>query len=139
MILLDTSVWVEYLRATGSSAAVGVRELLGRDPDIVAICEPVAMELLAGAADDQRHARLERLVNGLPVLATDTHVDFRQAADLYRAGRKSGRTVRSLVDCLIASIAIRHDVELWHRDADFDVIASLASLRTRSFVSEGGR
>jgi len=82
MILIDTSAWIEYFRATGSAAAVEVRRLLSVESDRVVICEPIAMEILAGAADDDRHAKLERLVNGLASLRVDDAVDYRSAGDL---------------------------------------------------------
>lgn len=128
MILIDTSAWIEYFRATGSAAASEVRRLVGVETDQVAMCEPIAMELLAGATDDSTHAKLEQLVNGLPSLSVDTAVDFRSAAAIYRAARKSGRTIRSITDCLIAAIAIRHGARVVHQDADFDVIAAIANL-----------
>lgn len=133
MILVDTSAWVEYLRATGSAAAVEVRRLLSNDATQVAMCEPIAMEILSGAADDSRHAKLEQLVNGLPSLAVDAAIDFRTAAGIYRAARRAGRTIRSLNDCLIAAVAIRHDARIVHRDIDFDVIAEMTSLKSTAF------
>jgi predicted nucleic acid-binding protein len=133
MILVDTSAWIEYFRATGTPAAVEVRRLLSDQTDQVATCEPVAMEILAGAIDDRTHAKLEQLVNGLPSLTVDNHVDFRVAADIYRVARRAGQTVRSLNDCLIAAVAIRHDARIVHRDADFDVIAAMSSLEATSF------
>ncbi|MFL6090691.1 MAG: PIN domain nuclease [Aeromicrobium sp.] len=132
MILIDTSAWVEYLRRTGSVAATGVHDVLAEHVQDIVMCEPIAMELLAGATDELRHARIEQLVNGLPTLSMDDALDFRQAAALFRTARRSGRTVRKLLDCVIANVALRHDAELWHRDADFDVIASIAPLRVRS-------
>lgn len=60
------------------------------------ICEPIAMEILAGAADDDRHAKLERLVNGVASLRVDDAVDYRSAAAIYRTARRSGQTIRSL-------------------------------------------
>ncbi|MFZ0835213.1 MAG: PIN domain nuclease [Mycobacterium sp.] len=128
MILIDTSAWIEYFRATGSTAAVRVRDLLRDTPDQVAMCEPIAMEILAGATGEHTWATLERLVNGLPSLGVDNAVDFRAAASIYRAARRSGQTVRSIIDCLIAAIAIRHGAQLIHRDADFEVIAQMANL-----------
>jgi predicted nucleic acid-binding protein len=128
MILIDTSAWVEYFRGSGSAAALEVRRLLTDHTDDIAMCEPVAMEILAGAGDDAAHAKLERLVNGLPSLAFDATRDFRSAAQIYRAGRRGGRTIRSMTDCLIAAMAIRHDATVIHRDADFDVIAALTGL-----------
>ena len=127
MILIDTSAWIEYFRATGTPAAVQVRELLADRVDDIAMCEPIAMEILAGAGDDA-YGRLERLINGLPSLSLDNAMDFRAAAHIYRAGRRRGRTIRSLNDCLIAAIAIRHDATVVHRDADFDVIAEISNL-----------
>jgi predicted nucleic acid-binding protein len=133
MILVDTSAWVEYFRATGSSAALEVRRLLSDQPNEVAMCEPIAMEILSGAVDDGRHAKLEQLVNGLPSLTGDNAIDFRSAAGIYRAGRRAGQTIRSLNDCLIAAVAIRHEARIVHRDADFEVIAQLTSLQAASF------
>ena len=133
MILIDTSAWVEYFRATGSAAAVEVRRLLSEATDDVAMCEPVAMEVLSGAGDDVTYAKLERLVNGFPSLAVDDSIDFRAAAQIYRAARRAGRTIRSVNDCLIASIAIRHGAQIVHRDSDFEAIAAMTSLAATSF------
>jgi predicted nucleic acid-binding protein len=133
MILIDTSAWIEYLRATGSAAAVEVRRLLADEAEQVAMCEPVAMEILSGVSDDATYAKLERLVNGLPSLGVDNAVDFRAAARIYRAARRSGQTIRSINDCLIAALAIRHGARIVHRDADFDVIAAMTTLANSSF------
>ena len=131
-LLIDTSAWVEYFRATGSPAALEVRRLLSADPGSVAMCEPIAMEILSGSSDDRAYEKLERLVNGLPSLTLDDAVDFRSAAAIYRGARRRGLTIRSINDCLIAAVAIRHGVELLHRGADYDTIAALTSLSARA-------
>lgn len=133
MFLIDTSAWIEYFRATGSDTAVEVRRLLTTEPDRVAICEPIAMEILAGAIEDDRHAKFERLVNGLPSLRIDDAVDFRSAAAIYRTARRADQTIRSITDCLIAAVSIRHGASIIHRDADFEVIAAITGLDARSF------
>ena len=133
MILIDTSAWIEYLRATGSAAAIEVRRLLSTEADRVVMCEPVAMEILSGAVDDDKHAKLEQLVNGLPSLSIDDAVDFRSAAAIYRAARRAGQTVRSINDCLIAAVSMRHGASIVHRDADFEVIATITGLKAQSF------
>jgi predicted nucleic acid-binding protein len=133
MILIDTSAWIEYLRGTGSPAAVEVRRLLSQEADRVVTCEPIAMELLSGAVDDDKHAKLEQLVNGLPSLKIDDVVDYRSAAAIYRTARRAGRTVRSINDCLIAALSIRHGANMIHRDADFEVIAALTALEAQFF------
>lgn len=131
-VLVDTSVWVEFLRGTDSAATHQLRHTLDQDPTSVVICEPVAMELLAGASDEAMLLRLERLVNGLPGLALDPSVDFRAAAAIFRGCRRAGWTIRGLSDCLIAAIAVRHGVELMHQDRDYDAIGHVTALRARS-------
>ena len=128
MILLDTSVWVDYLRGVNTSASQAVRRGLSEELDQIVICEPVAMELLAGAPDEQALLRLERLVNGLPSLELDNTTDFRTAADIFRGARRAGFTVRSLSDCLIAALALRHRSTVVHKDADYEVIATITDL-----------
>lgn len=94
---------------------------------------PLRWKSLSGALDDNTHTTLERLVNGLPSLNVDDAIDFRAAAGIYRAARRAGETVRSINDCLIAALAIRHGARIVHRDADFDVIARITNLQAASF------
>ncbi len=101
-MLVDTSAWVEFLRDTGSPVCAEVDRLLGSD---FAITDPVLMEVLAGARD------------------------FDDAAQLFRVCRRGGRTVRRLIDCLIAAIAIREGVPILHADSDFTVLARYTRLR----------
>lgn len=133
-LLVDTSVWVEYLRGTGSPAGRDLGTLLRDAPDDVVLTEPVAMELLAGARPASL-PQVELLVAGLPVVGVEPALDFPAAAAAYRAARAGGATVRSLVDCLVAVVAVRHEVELVHHDADYDVLTGvLGDLRVRSYV-----
>lgn len=129
-IVVDTSAWVEYLRATGSPAHRRMAEWRDRGIDELVIVPPIAMELLAGASAATVGA-FERLVQGLRMVDVCLE-DFVDAATLYRAVRSTGRTVRSTVDCLIAAVAMRADLEVAHRDADFEVLAGVSALRTRS-------
>lgn len=128
-LLLDTSVWIEYLRDTGSPACLEVGRLLSADLDLVATTPPIVMELLAGATDEGLGA-LERLATGLSSLELAPELDFHSAAAAYRAARRGGITVRGLVDCLIAVIAQRHGAVLVHRDADLAVLSALLRLPT---------
>lgn len=128
MILIDTSAWVEYLRDTGSPVCLRVDELLDAD---IAICDPVRMEVLAGARDERHLYDLRRLLARASVLTTET-IDYEEAASLHRVCRRGGETVRKLVDCLIASVAIRLNVVVLHADADFDVLARHTALQTGS-------
>ena len=127
MILVDTSAWVEYLRGTGSATHTKVRAALV-DGEI-AVCDAIRMEVLAGARSE-RHLRDLRhlLARGAP-LETLTS-DYDAAASIYRSCRRHGETPRSLIDCLIAAIAIRGGVAVLHADRDFSVIARHSTLQT---------
>ncbi len=125
MILIDTSAWVEFLRDTGSSACVEVDRLLAAD---VAVCDPVRMEILAGARDENHLRQLRGLLARTTVLPTGP-ADYEAAASFFRTCRRRGETVRKLIDCLIAAVAVRENVSVLHADADFEVLARHTSLR----------
>lgn len=121
MILADTSAWIEFLRGTGSEANVRLRDLLERNE--LGTTDVVRMELLAGARDDAHRDELRGLLARCEFAPTEGPGDYEAAAELYRACRRAGHTVRALTDCLIASVAIRSRAALLHADADFDVLA----------------
>lgn len=118
-VLIDTSAWVEFLRNTGSRACREVDRLLGGD---IAITDPVLMEVLAGARDE-RHLHDLRALLGLARTIHAQPLDFDRAAGLYRRCRRGGDTVRRLIDCLIAAVAIRAGAPILHADSDFTVLA----------------
>lgn len=131
MILVDTSVWVELLRRTGSRAHLAFRELALSEPLSIAVCEPIAMELLAGPTDPFTVRRVEEQLGTLEDLSFDPSQDFRSAAALAREVRRGGHSVRSLTDCLIAVVALRHHATVWHCDEDYVRIAAVSDLRQR--------
>ncbi len=119
MVLIDTSAWVEFLRDTGSMVCARVDDLLD---DEIAVCDPIRMEVLAGARDELHLHSLRRLLARATLLPTDP-AHFEEAAALFRRCRQEGETVRRLMDCLIAAVAIRSGAPVLHRDGDFDVLA----------------
>lgn len=127
MILIDSSAWVEFLRATGSPLHLSVHEALVNELEI-ACTEVVVMEILAGARHEAERDRLRRLLYRFVFLTVDGLWDYEQAAELYRLCRRRGKTVRKLTDCLIAAVAIRNDAQLLCDDSDFLAIASCAPL-----------
>jgi hypothetical protein len=126
LILGDTSVWVDHLRDRRTRAARRLDGLLGTD-DLV-VTDAVVLEVLAGARDDQHRRGLERLLGSHQRVPTEAR-DFAAGAAIYRACRRGGATPRSLLDCLIAAVAIRVGAALLHSDRDFDVIARHVDLR----------
>lgn len=119
MILIDTSAWIEFLRDTGSPACGEVDRLLAAD---VAVCDPIRMEVLAGARDEVHLRQLRGLLARATVLPMGPG-DYDAAAAVYRVCRRRGETVRKLIDCLIGAIAMREGVPVLHADADFEVLA----------------
>ncbi len=128
VILVDSSAWIAYLRGDDSPVVERLDALIVADAEL-AITEPVIMELLAGARTPGERSRVEALANGLRLVPLDPMNDFRDAADLYRASAVNGHPIRSMVDCLIAAVAIRRDVVLLHQDRDFGYLSEISPLR----------
>jgi predicted nucleic acid-binding protein len=125
LILVDTSVWVDLFgrRPTRTLASERLEE--------IATCPPVVQEILQGVRDDQVHRRLKDHLLALPCLGEPVSLQlFLLGADLYRAGRRRGLTIRSATDCLIAAVAIENRATVWHIDRDFAAIARYTDLRT---------
>ena len=125
MIFIDSSAWVEFLRDTDSLVCRRVDKVLSQK---IAICDAVRMEVLAGARDDGHLTRLRQLLARATILPTKP-IDYDAAAALYRAGRRQVKTIRKLIDCLIAAVAPRATVSILHMDADFDALATISKLR----------
>lgn len=127
MILVDTSAWVEYDRATGSAVDQRLTDLIATDGPL-AVTEPVIMEVVAGARSDERERDLRRLLLRFDLLAFDVAADFDGAARIYRKCRGVGITPRGMVDCMIASVANRHAASLLAHDADLNRVARVVGI-----------
>ena len=124
-MLVDTSAWIEYLRDTRSEVCELVRDSLARD---AAICDAVRLEVLAGGRSEAHLATLHGILDDAVVIQT-IQEDFENAAALYRRCRAGGETIRNLMDCLIAAVAIRNNAPVLHRDRDFDALARHTELQ----------
>ena len=131
MILVDTSVWIEFFRRSTEFDLAEVRDL-----EEVVTCLPVVQEVLQGFLDERAFRVARDSMSSLPVVESplDESV-FVEAAELYRAARRAGITPRSGVDCLIAACGIRNNLEILHRDRDFDLLATVSPLRARQVVA----
>jgi len=85
-------------------------------------------EILQGIKHDHELLIIERKLLDFPILRLEGLDDFRNAAQLYRAARRGGRTIRSSSDCLIAAVCIRAGRPLLHNDVDFDRLAGCSDL-----------
>jgi predicted nucleic acid-binding protein len=127
VILVDSSAWIEFQRATGSAVDERLTKAIETDEPLATL-GLVVLEVLAGARDEQQARDLRRLLDRCSFVPLEEPTDWELAAALYRACRRAGTTVRRLPDCLIAVLAMRLGADLLHRDADFDAIARHAPL-----------
>lgn len=129
MILVDTSAWIEYHRATGSPADLRLKRAIESDEPL-ATTGLVLLEVMSGARNEAHARDLRRLLGRCDFLTLEEPSDLEAAADLYRACRRQGTTIRRLTDCLIATVAIRTRSALLHTDSDFVAIARHSPLVT---------
>lgn len=118
MKLVDTSAWVEYLRAGSSQTAENVEALLLNDE--AAWCDMVMLELWNGTRGPAEKNKLAELAATARRLET-TDAVWALAHRLAAGCREQGKTVPA-ADVLIAACAAQHGVGLEHNDGHFEVI-----------------
>lgn len=127
-VLVDTSVWIASFRRLDPLRLEAHVEL-----DDVVTCLPVVQEVLQGFRDEAAFRVAREAMLSLQIVESPISVSLIvEAAALYRAARRQGLTVRSSVDCLIAACALRHDLEVLHRDRDYPALARVSGLRQRT-------
>ncbi|HVQ31108.1 MAG TPA: PIN domain-containing protein [Vicinamibacteria bacterium] len=130
MILVDTSVLIDYFAGRATSAVSYLDRLLeAADPFYVT--PSVVQELLQGAADEREWRKLRSYLTSLMFVdVRDPMESHLAAARIYFDCRRRGLTVRSSADCLIAQVALERKLALLHSDRDFDAIAKVRPLHT---------
>ena len=133
MILVDTSVWIELFRRSSECDLTEIKDL-----EEVVTCLPVVQEVIQGFSDERAYRLAREAMSALPMVESPLEeAVFVEAAELYRSARRSGVTPRSGVDCLIATCGIRNNLEVLHRDRDFDLLATVSPLRARQIEGPG--
>lgn len=127
MILVDTSAWIEYDRATGSKADQRVSELISVGGPVL-VTQPVLMEMLAGARSDAHEKNLRRFLLSFGFAPFDAVTDFDATARIYRRCRKAGVMPRGMVDCMIAAVAHRRKAAILSWDVDMDRVAQVIGI-----------
>ena len=127
MILVDTSVWIDFFAGRDLPQVVTLEQFILDNEDL-ALCGIILTEILQGIADDTTHRRVRRYLDPLIMLPMPETV-FVRAADIYRKLRKQGITIRKTNDCIIAATALEHRCSLLHNDRDFVPIAKHSPLK----------
>lgn len=128
MILVDSSVWIDYLRGVETRQTDQLHGVLGIEP--LAIGDLILTEVLKGTTKEKDFKHVLRLLNGLDAVPLGGHAVAIQAARNGRALREMGIAVRKTIDCIIATRCIMEGMTLLHSDRDFDPFVAHLSLQS---------
>ena len=128
MILVDTSVWIDFLNGTNSRHRRLLHQLIEDDEDLV-LSGIIVTEILQGIKEEKDFKAVQTILLEFPMYHPQGTETYLKAADIYRKCRKQGKTVRKTVDCIIAAICLENDLTLLHKDSDFDRIQSCLPLK----------
>jgi predicted nucleic acid-binding protein len=123
MLLLDSSVWIDIHRARATTATryVEARE----EYEEIATTGIIFQEVLQGIRERADYEHMRQVLWSTLILEPRELSTYEIAAQLYRAARSAGLTVRKPNDCLIAAIALEHGALLVHNDRDFLALAQV--------------
>ena len=129
MILVDSSVWIDFLRGVSNSQSNQLAKWLAAAEEEVAVADLVIFEVMRGIPSKREQARAKSLLLTMNVFDIGGLDNALLAAEHYSQLRARGYTIASPIDVLLASYCITHGHELLHRDADFDVMQTLRGLK----------
>ena len=127
MILVDTSVWIDFFRNTPSPEAQWLDRSLG--DEILVVGDLILAEVLQGFKHDRGFNDAKRMLGRLAQVVIGGEALAIEAARNYRRLRSKGVTVRGTIDVLIATRCLADDLRLLHSDRDFDAVATHLGLR----------
>ena len=128
MILADTSVWIDLFNHPHSLYAQELRDLIEKDEDIC-LADIIITEILQGIKDDRVFDQVREYLVKFPIFKAASLETYIQAANIYRLCRRKGKTISKTVDAIIASLAIEHNLTVFSKDKDFDLIAECSGLK----------
>ena len=127
MILVDSSVWIDYFRGTVTRQTEILDGLIGQQP--LAIGDLILTEVLQGFDNQRDFNEARKMLTSLKVVELGGQQIAIQAAKNFRALRRLGLTVRKIIDTVIATRCIESGYDLLHSDRDFDPFAKYLGLR----------
>jgi predicted nucleic acid-binding protein len=126
MIVVDSSIWIDFLRRRPTRQVIFLREA---DPDQVVMADLVLFEVLKGTRDEAHALRVAKTLEIFASAQIGGEQAAHHAARHFRALRARGITTRRQIDLLIGSFCIEHEHELLHADRDFWAMAAHLKLR----------
>jgi predicted nucleic acid-binding protein len=129
MILVDSSVWVDFFNGRDVVAVTQLSALLQDASAPLGMADLVLFEVLRGFRNERDFHAARRALSAVPMVQIGGEAEAIRAAEHYRALRSKGYTIRSPIDVLLASYCIEHDHALLHSDRDFDALERLRGLK----------
>jgi predicted nucleic acid-binding protein len=129
VVVADSSVWIDFFNAAANPARDVLRRLLHEGDTRIVVPDLVLFEVLRGFRHERDLRQARMLMTSLDIEEASNADCALEAAEHYRDLRKSGVTVRSGIDVLVATFCIRHDYLLLHRDRDFQAFEARRGLR----------
>ncbi|MGD0842537.1 MAG: PIN domain nuclease [Candidatus Acidiferrales bacterium] len=126
MVIVDTTVWIDYLHGLQNSETNYFDRELGRQR--FGLTDLILCEVLQGVKDENASKRVLRELRKFELFGTGGEELAVAAARNFRNLRQRGRTVRKTIDCLIATFCLWHGHSLLHRDRDFDHFEQILGL-----------
>ncbi len=130
MLVVDSSVWIDFFNNAEHPAVDLLQQLLDHGEVRIVVPDLVLFEVLRGFRQEHSHRQARRLMESLSVEDAGGTAVALAAAQHYRSLRAQGITVRSPIDVLVASFCIERDYALLHRDRDFQAFEDLRGLRS---------
>ena len=127
MVIVDTTVWIDYFRGRRTAQTEWLDQALGATR--VGLCDLILCEILQGMSSDADATDVLAEMSSFDLLDTGGMDLAVESARNYRRLRARGNTVRKTIDCLIATLCLREGHELLHNDRDFDPFEAVLSLR----------
>lgn len=128
MILVDSSVWIDYFRGNITPQTEKLDTLLGTEP--IAIGDLILTEVLQGFTGERDFNQAEQLMTSLEIVDLVGHTIALRAARNFRALRAHGMTVRKTIDTVIATYCIENRIALLYSDRDFDPFVEYLGLQS---------
>lgn len=127
MVIVDTTVWIDFLRGTPNLEAEWLNLQLDRQR--LGLTDLILCEVLQGISDELSFTKVQRELRRLEVFETGGADVAIATARNFRTLRRRGHTVRKTIDCWIATFCIREGHALLHRDRDYDPFERFLGLR----------
>lgn len=133
MILVDSSVWIDLFRGDHTPQTQLTLSILQSGDEELAVADFILLEVLQGFRSEKQAQAAFQAFSGLPCFTLSGKPLAVLAASNYRRLRQKGLTIRSTIDCLIASFCVKNDIPLLHCDHDYDAFEQHLGLRVMQF------